>query len=212
MGEISGTADQTWNRSMARVRMSLKSRSNPGRPSTLETKRRRKAVAKNLAKGMAATEALVAAGYAENSARCDGYRIIKHPEIQSKLTEAVARVLEKEKLEFDAIVEPYVKALKAKVVVKNSQTLMAAEAEIPDHSVRMEAAAHLTKLYQPKNAEDQEDGSKQNGPPVMYQINFIEAGSRQPAPPVLVSSSPPSPAPKGAPPPVPRVSFVHGKR
>lgn len=193
--------------------MSLKSRGKPGRPSTLETKRRRKAVVKNLAKGMSAPEALVAAGYAENSARCDGYRIIKHPEIQSKLTEAVARVLEREKLEFDAIVEPYVKALKAKVVVKNAKDTTAAEVEIPDHALRMEAAAHLTKLYQPKNAEDQEEDSKRNGPPVVYQINFIENGSKQPAPPVIVSSPPPpSPSPKGDPPPVPKVSFVHGKR
>lgn len=190
--------------------MPLKSRRNPGRPSTLETKRRRKAVAKNLAKGMAATEALVAAGYAENSARCDGYRIIKHPEIQSRLTEAVARVLAEEKKQFDDIVRPYVRALDAKVIVKAPGVV--AESEIPDHALRMEAASHLTKLYQPKNAEDEEKEAGKTGPPVVYQINFIEAGSKQPAPPVLVSSSPPSPAPKGAPPPVPRVSFVHGKR
>lgn len=193
--------------------MPLKTRKNPGRPSTKETRRRRKAVAKNLANGLGTTEALVKAGYAENSARCDGYRIIKHPEIQSKLTEAVARCLAKEKVEFDAIVEPYVKALKANVVVKNSQLLQAAETKIPDHSVRMDAATHLTKLYQPKTFEDQEGEAGKNGPPVIYQINFIEEGSKQPMPPVLVSSSPPSsPAQKGAPPPVPRVAFVSPKR
>lgn len=190
--------------------MSLKARRKPGRPSTQETNRRRKAVAKNLAKGMSATAALVAAGYSKISAHSEGYRVIKHPEIQSKLTDAVARVLAKEQAEFDAIVEPYVKALKAKVVVKNSPALMAAETEIPDHSVRMEAATHLTRLYQPKQVDEQAE-AEQSGPPVLYQINFIGAG--QPATPVRVPSSQPvPPEPKGAPPPVPRVSFVHGKR
>ncbi|MFN3076838.1 MAG: terminase small subunit [Alphaproteobacteria bacterium] len=190
--------------------MSLKSRGKPGRPSTLETKRRRNAIVKNLAKGMSATAALVAAGYSKTSANSEGYRVIKHPEIQSKLTEAVARVLAEEKKQFEDIVRPYVRALDAKVIVRAPGVV--AESKIPDHSVRMEAAAHLTKLYQPKNAEDEEKEAGKTGPPVVYQINFIEAGSKQPAPPVLVSSSPPSPAPQGAPPPVPRVSFVHGKR
>lgn len=191
--------------------MSLKSRGKPGRPTTLETKRRRKAVIKNLAKGMAGVPALVAAGYSPHSANCEGYRIIKHPEIQSRLTEAVARVLAKEQAEFDAIVEPYVKALKATVVVKNSQLLQAAETKIPDHAVRMEAAAHLTKLYQPKNAEDDEREAGNEKPPVLVQVNFIEAGAKPPASPVLVSPQP-SPAAKGAPPPLPRVAFGNGKR
>lgn len=191
--------------------MSLKARRKPGRPSTQETNRRRKAVAKNLAKGMSATAALVAAGYSKISAHSEGYRVIKHPEIQSKLTDAVERVLARERAEFDAIVEPYVKALQAKVVVKNSQLLQAAETEIPDHSVRMEAAAHLTKLYQPKNAEDQEEEASKSGPPVLYQINFIDAGAK-PASPVIVSPQPSTTAAKGAPPPAPRVSFVNGKR
>ncbi len=189
--------------------MSLKSRGKPGRPSTLETKRRRKAVIKNLAKGMAATQALVKAGYSPVAANAEGYRIIRHPEIQSKLTQAVERVLAQERAEFDEIVRPYVKALKAKVVVKNSQTLMAAETEIPDHSVRMEAAAHITKLYQPKNVEE-DDEKERSGPPVLYQINFIEAGSKPPAD-VIVSSPSPVP-PTGTSPPVPQVTFVSRKR
>lgn len=160
---------------------------------------------------MAVTEALVTAGYAEKSARADGYRIIKHPEIQSKLTEAVARVLAKEQAEFDAIVEPYVKALKAKVVVKNSQLLQAVEADIPDHSIRMEAASHLTKLYQPKNIEDEENEAGNEKPPVLVQVNFVQAGAKPPASPVLVSPQP-STAAKGAPPPLPRVAFGNGKR
>lgn len=190
--------------------MSLKARRKPGRPSTQETNRRRKAVAKNLAKGMSATAALVAAGYSKISAHSEGYRVIKHPEIQSKLTEAVERVLARERAEFDAIVEPWVQALKAKVVVKNSQLLQAAETEIPDHSVRMEAAAHLTKLYQPKNIEDEENESGNEKPPVLVQVNFIEAGAK-PASPVIVSPQPSTMA-KGAPPPLPRVSFGNGKR
>lgn len=189
----------------------MKTRKKPGRPATSETRRRRRAVVKNIGKGMGTTEALVAAGYSPGSAQREGYRIIKHPEIQSRLTEAVARALAKEQADFDAIVEPYVKALKANVVVKSGQLLAAKETEIPDHSVRMEAAAHLTKLYQPKNVEDQEEEASKSGPPVLYQINFIDAGAK-PASPVIVSPQPSTTAAKGAPPPAPRVSFVNGKR
>ena len=191
--------------------MPLKTRGKPGRPKPSETRRKRKAVAKNLLKGMGTTEALVAAGYSPHSANCEGYRIIKHPEIQSRLTEAVARVLAKEQADFDDIVAPYVKALKAKVVVKNSQLLQAAETEIPDHSLRMEAAAHLTKLYQPKNVEDEENEAGDKKPPVLVQVNFVQAGAKPPASPVVVSPQPSTMA-KGAPPPLPRVSFGNGKR
>lgn len=190
--------------------MPLKYSGKPGRPSTKETKRRRRAVARNLANGMGKVEALVKAGYARNHAEVAGYRIIKHPEIQSRLTEAVARALAREKLEFDAIVQPYVRALKAKVIIKNAQTMTAVETELPDHAIRMDAATHLTKLYQPKQVDEQAE-SEQSGPPVLYQINFIGAG--QSASPVIVpNSQPPPPEPEGAPPPVPRVTFVRGKR
>ena len=150
------------------------SRQAVGKSAATKNRLRRKAVAKNLALGMKPEEALIEAGYSPTTARKKAYRVIRHPEVQSRLTESVERVLAKEQAEFDAIVEPYVKALKAKVVVKNSQELKAVETEIPDHSVRMEAASHLTKLFQPKNAEDQEEEAGKSGPPVILQINFIK--------------------------------------
>lgn len=175
------------------------SRQAVGKSAATKSRLRRKTVAKNLAIGMKPEEALIEAGYSPTTARKKAYRIIRHPEVQSLLTEAVERVLAEEKKQFDDIVRPYVKALEATVVVKNSQCLRAVETEIPDHAVRMEAAAHLTKLYQPKNVEDDEQAAGNEKPPVLVQVNFIEAGAKPPDSPVLVNPQP-STAPKGAPP------------
>lgn len=196
--------------------MPLKTGKKPGRPLTSATRKRRNEVIKNIGRGMGTTEALVAAGYSERSAQKDGYRIIRHPEIQSRLTESVTRVLTEENKQFDDIVRPYVKALDAKVVVKMPTIGDAVETNVVDHATRMDAATHLAKLYQPKNAEDQEQEDGKSGPPVLLQINFIKAGSQDPAPPVIVSSPHSSqqvpPESRGTPPPVPQVSFVRGKR
>ena len=136
---------------------------------------RQQSVALNLAKGMTPEQAVVKAGYSPTTARKKAYQIIRHPVVQSLLTESVTRVLTEENKKFDDIVRPYVKALGACVVVKSTQLGMASETTIPDHSIRMEAASHLTKLYQPKNAEDQEEEAGKSGPPVILQINFIKS-------------------------------------
>lgn len=184
-----------------------------GAPKGQKFRSQRRKLAKNLLKGMNHTEALLKAGYSEQTANKASKAVIQHPQVQSILTEAIERVLAEEKAQFDDIVRPYVKALKANIIVKNSQTLMAAETEIPDHSVRMEAATHISKLYQPKNV-DEDEASDKSGPPVLYQINFIEAGAKAPAP-VVVSPASTQQVPNGSSghsPPVPQVAFVRGKR
>ena len=155
--------------------MKPESRQAVGKSAATKSRLQRKAVAKNLAMGMKPEEALIEAGYSPTTARKKAYRVIRHPEVQSLLTESVARVLTEENKKFDDIVRPYVKALGACVVVKSTQLGVASETTIPDHSIRMEAASHLTKLYQPKNAEDQEEEARKSGPPVILQINFIKS-------------------------------------
>ena len=193
--------------------MATKVGSKLGAPKGQKFRSQRRKLAKNLLKGMNQTEALIKAGYSEETATKASKKIIQHPQVQSILTNAIERVLAEEKAQFDDIVRPYVKALKANVVVKNSQTLMAAETKIPDHSVRMEAATHIAKLYQPKRV-DEDEKPENNGPPVLYQINFIESGAKAPSP--VVGSPPDSPqvltVPAGTSPPVPQVAFVRGKR
>lgn len=163
----------------------------------------------NLAMGMKPEEALIEAGYSPTTARKKAYQIIRHPVVQSLLTESCERVLAEEKKQFDDIVRPYVKALGACVVVKSTQLGVASETTIPDHSIRMEAASHLTKLYQPKNAEDQEKEAGKNGPPVVLQINFIKSPLDKDAKPFGL---PRQVLPEQGDASVPQVSFIQSKR
>ncbi len=154
------------------------------------------------------TDALVNAGYSVETANKSSKKIIQHPQVQSILTEAVERVLAEEQKQFDDIVRPYVKALGANVVVKMPTIGDAVETKIPDHATRMDAATHIARLYQPKNVDEEAEKEK-SGPPVLYQINFIEAGAKAPAPVVI---SGPRPAQSDNVPPVPEVAFVSRKR
>ncbi len=174
---------------------------------------RQRSVAFNLAKGMTPEQAVVKAGYSPTTARKKAYQIIRHPVVQSLLTESVTRVLTEENKRFDDIVRPYVKALGACVVVKSTQLGVASETTIPDHSIRMDAASHLTKLYQPKNAEDHEEEAGKSGPPVILQINFIKSPLDKDAKPFglpLSNSRQVLPEKKDV--SVPQVSFVQSKR
>jgi len=162
---------------------------------------------------MTPEQAVVNAGYSLTTARKKAYLIVRHPTVQSLLTESIGRVLTEENKKFDDIVRPYVKALGACVVVKSTQFGVASETTIPDHSIRMEAASHLTKLYQPKNAEDQEEEAGKSGPPVILQINFIKSPLDKDAKPLglpLSGSRQVLPEKKDI--SVPQVSFVQSKR
>lgn len=117
-------------------------------------RKRQVQAAKNLAKGMPAETALIEAGYSPNYARSHAYSVVKKPYIQSVFTDAVERVMQAEKKEFDDIVRPYVKALDAPLVVKSTTEGIACIAKdpetqeiIPDHDVRMKAADRIVDLF-----------------------------------------------------------------
>jgi len=174
---------------------------------------RRKAVARNLAIGMKPEEALLKAGYSPTTARKKAYRVIRHPEVQSLLTESVARVLAKENKKFDDIVRPYVKALEANIVVKMPAAGVAVQTSIVDHPTRMAAAAHLIGLFRAKGKEVQEEEAGLKGPPVVCQINFIESPKDNDTKSVgLTLSGSRQVLPEKKDVSVPQVSFVHGKR
>lgn len=189
------------------------SRQTVGKSAAIKNRLRRKAVARYLAMGMKPEKALLEAGYSSTTARKKAYLVIRHPEVQSLLTESVERVLAEEKKQFVDIVRPYVKALGACVVVKSTQLGVASETTIPDHSIRMEAANQLTKLYQPRNAEDHEEEAGESGLPVVLQINFIKSPLDKDAKPFglpLSNSRQVLPEKKDV--SVPQVSFVQSKR
>ena len=116
-------------------------------PKALFNLRRQRATAENLAKGMGAQEAMVAAGYSPLYVQHQGYKAIKRPCIQSVFTDSCERILAKRQMQFDELVEPYFDGLKAKVIVKSQQLGDAQETEFPDHALRMNAADRLVDLF-----------------------------------------------------------------
>ncbi len=152
---------------------------------------RRKAVARNLAIGMKPEEALLKAGYSPTTARKKAYQVIRHPEVQSLLTESVARVLTEENKKFDDIVRPYVKALEATIVVKMPAAGVAVQTSVVDHSTRMVAATYLIGLYRPKRKQSEDHEIKADAPSVNIHIHFIETRKSQNPRPVNVTSATP---------------------
>lgn len=193
--------------------MKPQSRQTVGKSAATKRRPRRKAVAKNLAIGMKPEEALIEAGYSPTTARKKAYLIIRHPVVQSLLTDCCERVLQKNHKSIDDLLEPFVSALDAKVVMKMTAAGTAVQTKVVDHPTRMAAAAHLTGLYRAKGAELQEEDSRLKGPPVLYQINFIESPKDKHTKPVVLPSSSSQQVPPGqGSVSVPQVTFVHGKR
>jgi hypothetical protein len=115
---------------------------------------RQRATAENLAKGMKAQEAMVAAGYSKLYAEHQGYKAVKRPGIQSQLTDSFHRIMERRQIQFDEIVEPYFDALKAPLIVKSTQLGDAympiepkSQQPYPDHALRMDAADRIVDLF-----------------------------------------------------------------
>ena len=129
-------------------------------PKALFNLRRQRATAENLARGMKPQEAMIAAGYSPLYAQHQGYKAIKRPCIQSAFTDSCERIFLRRNIPFDRIVERYVDALDAPLMVKRTQL---GDARIPkdpdtgkpypDHAIRMEAAGHLVDLYGGKPRE-----------------------------------------------------------
>ena len=193
---------------ISRKDMKPLSRQTVGKSGVTKSGLRRRAVAKNLAKGMKPEEALIKAGYSPTTARKKAYLVIRHPKVQSLLTESIARVLSQENKKFEDIVRPYVKALDATIVVKIPSGGMAVQTTVVDHPTRMAAATHLIGLHRVRGNDAQQDDAGLKGPPVVYQINFIE--SSRDAKPVMVNRQIPQSGPVVA--LTPQVPFINGKR
>ncbi len=127
-------------------------------------------VAKGLARGLSGADALRQAGYAESTIDKKGYQIIKRPQTQSFLTDALERL----GVTSEKIMQTLVDGLEAKVVVKSSEALTAKETEVPDLRTRMDAADRIADLYgsKPRAAE----ASKPAPPSLICNFFRVEAG------------------------------------
>jgi hypothetical protein len=146
-------------------------------PKALFNLRRQRATAENLAKGMGAQEAMVAAGYSPLYVQHQGYKAIKRPCIQSAFTDSCERIMAKRHLQFDQIVEPYFDALTAKLIVKSSQLGDAQQTDLPDYPLRMNAADRLVDLYGGVGKVHEQDDSDTDVPkfPPCVKVVFVDA-------------------------------------
>jgi hypothetical protein len=151
-------------------------------PKALFNLRRQRATQENLAKGMKPQEAMVAAGYSPLYVQHQGYKAIKRPCIQSAFTDSCVRIFEKRNIPFDRIVERYVEALDAPLIVKSAQLGDAympldpkTQKPYPDHALRMEAAGHLIDLHGGKPREVEMPSEPTKGITIIFQK---EAGAK----------------------------------
>ncbi len=100
-------------------------------------------VAWGLARGLSKAEALRQAGYAESTIDHKSSQIIRRPQIQSFLTDALERM----GVTTEKLLKPVVDGLHANVVVKHSESLAAVVTDVPDLSVRMQAHDRIVDLY-----------------------------------------------------------------
>ena len=163
---------------------------------------------------MGQEEALLEAGYSPTTARKIAYQVVRHPVIQSLLTDSCQRIMQKRNMEFDAILEPYFDGLKAPLIVKSTQLGDAQIARdpktgepFPDYHTRIASADRLVDLHLQKGAQGEDQ--KPPGPPVNIQVNFIKTPTQHPSPRV---STKPTIQAQGTGSPVPKVAFVSSKR
>ena len=140
-------------------------------------KRSQRAVALGLAQGLSQIEAVKQAGYADSTAEKKAYRIVRHPQVQSVLTEA----LETLGVTANKIMQPVIDGLEACEVVKTEDGKILTDH--PDHKTRFMAHDRAVQLYGlGKGAEHPAPGLDQPGPTYNIQINFVKPKERAPTP------------------------------
>ncbi len=141
-------------------------------------------VALGLARGLTQIEAVKQAGYSESTAEKKAYRIVRHPQVQSVLTEA----LEALGVTARKIMQPVIDGLEACEVVRSKDGDILAHD--PDHRVRLQAHDRAVGLYGlGKGAEHPAPGLDQPSPIYNIQINFVKPKDRAATPLPEVSSS-----------------------
>ncbi len=136
-------------------------------------KRSQRAVALGLAQGLSQIEAVKQAGYSDSTAEKKAYRIVRHPQIQSFLTEA----LEALGVTAKKIMQPVIDGLEACEVVRSKDGDILADD--PDHRVRLQAHDRAVALYGlGKGAEHLAPGLDQASPTYNIQINFVSPKDR----------------------------------
>ncbi len=145
-------------------------------------------MALGLAQGLTQIEAVKQAGYSSSTAEKKAYRIVRHPQVQSVLTEA----LEALGVTAKKIMQPIVDGLEAREVVRSKDGDILADD--PDHRVRLQAHDRAVALYGlGKGAEHPAPGLDQPAPTYNIQINFVKPKDRAATPLPEVSSSDSSP-------------------
>ncbi len=146
-------------------------------------KRSQRAVALGLAQGLSQIEAVKQAGYSSSTAEKKAYRIVRHPQVQSFLTEA----LEALGVTARQILQPIKAGLEACEVVKTEDGKILTDH--PDHKIRFMAHDRAVALYGlGKGAEHPAPGLDQPSPTYNIQINFVKPKDREATPLPEVSS------------------------
>lgn len=158
---------------------------------------KQRALLKGISAGKSVLQAAKDAGYAESSARQLPYQFLKQPEVQSPLTEALARV----GVTPDKISKTILEGMEAKARVAFEGTL--SETELPDHRVRGEFVDRATTLMGvvPRNIQAPEAPRKQ-------MVVLIAQDPRTPATAAIKQINPPkatTPMPAGK---APKAIFV----
>ncbi len=147
-------------------------------------KRSQRAVALGLAHGLSQIEAVKQAGYSDSTAEKKAYRIVRHPQVQSVLTEA----LEALGVTAKQILQPIKDGLEACEVVKTEAGKILTDH--PDHKIRFMALDRAVQLYGlGKGAEHPAPGLDQPSPIYNIQVNFVSPKAREATPLPEVSSS-----------------------
>ncbi len=147
-------------------------------------KRSQRVVALGLAHGLSQIEAVKQAGYADSTAEKKAYRIVRHPQVQSVLTEA----LEALGVTAKKIMQPVIDGLEACEVVKTEDGKILTDH--PDHKIRFMALDRAVALYGlGKGAEHPPPGLDQPTPIYNIQINFVRPKDREATPLPEVGSS-----------------------
>ncbi len=143
-----------------------------------KAKRSQRAVALGLAQGLSQIEAVKQAGYSDSTAEKKAYRIVRHPQVQSVLTEA----LEALGVTAKQILQPIKDGLAACEVVKTEDGKILTDH--PDHKTRFMAHDRAVALYGlGKGAEHPAPGlDTQPSPTYNIQVKFVSPKDREATP------------------------------